>query len=268
MKIGLHIRLPRTITAVAKKALELELPFFQTFVLNEHGHFFEPSTSDQKKFLALRDKFGPLFLHASYWINGASNNNNVERLLKRELALADALAFDFYILHPGAAPITHTNRFELLAQRLNIISKQYPHITILLENIAHAHNTIGGSIQELGIIAKKLDQRSNVGFCIDTAHAYAYGYDITTPENINQFIELIDQEIGLERIKLIHLNNTTQPCGSHIDAHSITTKGSIGTSALKYLVNTNSLQKKYFIMELPPLSQDKEKDILTTIKQW
>lgn len=268
MNIGLHIRLHETITAVAQKALQLELPFFQTFVLNVHGHFFSPSTQDKKNFLELRNNFGPLFLHASYWINCASSSTNVERLLDRELALANMLAFDFYIVHPGAAPIDRHNRFDVLVKHLKVISKRYPHIHILLENVAHAHNTIGGSLQELGTIARALDDCKNIGFCIDTAHAHSYGYNINTQENTDHFLKLIDQEIDLKRVLLVHLNNTTQECGSHIDTHSITTKGTIDIAALKYLVNAKALQKKFFIAELPTLSQDKEKAILTIIRDW
>ena len=269
MNIGLHIRLQRTITAVAKKALRLNVPFFQTFVLNGAGRFFQPSVADKKNFLALRHNFGPLFLHASYWINCASGSSNVEHLLERELQLASDLGFDFYIVHPGAASHTHPHKnLDRVALRLKNASKKYPHITLLIENVAHAHYTIGGNLEELGTLARKLDQCVTIGFCIDTAHAYAYGYDITTPQKIDHFFALLHREIGCERVRLIHLNNTLQECGSHLDAHTIINRGNMSKSALAYFVNHPALHTRYFIAELPPLTEKKEKAILSSIKQW
>ena len=264
--IGLHIRLQHTMTAVAQKAIALKLPYFQTFVINASGHFFVPTTTDKKKFLELRPQFGPLFLHSSYWINCASSSPNILFLLNRELRLAHSLAFNFYVVHPGATKQKDSDkRFNFLVQNLETISKRYPHITILLENTAHARNAIGSSIEELGIIAQKLTML-NVGFCIDTAHAFSYGYDLTTPTHMQKFVNLIDQKIGLERVKLIHFNNTTQACGSRIDQHSITTRGAISQESLAYLLRT--LPDKSFVAELPPLTTDKERNILDVIRQW
>lgn len=269
MDIGLHIRLQRTITAVAKKALRLDLPFFQTFVLNGSGRFFQPSAADKKSFLALRPNFGPLFLHASYWINCASSSPNVEQLLERELQLATDLGFNFYVIHPGAASTKHPYKnLDRVALRLKNASKKFPHITLLIENVAHANHTIGGNLKELGALAHKLDQCANIGFCIDTAHAYAYGYDITTPHNIDIFFERLHHEIGCERIRLIHLNNTLQECGSHLDAHTIINRGNLNKTALAYFVKQAERHTHYFIAELPPLSEKKEKAILSSIKQW
>lgn len=268
MKIGLHIRLGDTMYAVAQRALELELPFFQTFVLNCHGKFFVPTERDEKKFLAVRDKFGALFLHSSYWINSASATDHADRLLERELALARQLAFNYYILHPGAAQLDQPDRFVYLVSRLRQMSKRYPDVTILLENVAHARSAIGGSMGDLGCIARKLEDCPNIGFCIDTAHAHSYGYSFDSIPAVDQFFALVDREVGLERVRLIHLNNTHQVCGSRIDIHSVSTRGLIDSVVLRYLVNMPMLSTAHFIAELPTLSPDKEKAILALMRDW
>lgn len=270
MNIGLHIRLHNHMTAVAQKALRLHVPFFQTFVLNAAGHFFHATATDKKQFLALRHNFGPLFLHASYWINCASTSSNADRLLDRELALAHELSFDYFILHPGALTKQHqpATHLETIADRLIHASKVWPSITILIENVAHHNRTIGGDLHELGQLARLVDHRHNIGFCIDTAHAYAYGYDISTPTHIDQFLHRVDREIGLDRVPLIHLNDTTKPCSSHIDAHTVPAKGNIGYNALAHLYRHSTCKHKKFIVELPPFAEDKEKAILAQIREW
>jgi deoxyribonuclease-4 len=267
--IGLHIRLHRTITAVAQKARRLGLPYFQTFVLNSAGKFFQPCANDKKKFLALRSYFGPLFLHSSYWINCASSSSNVEYLLERELTLATDLGFDFYVIHPGAAHKQRPRKnIDLVARRLDHASKKYPQLTLLIENVAHASHTIGGDLCELGILARKLAHCSNIGFCIDTAHAYTYGYNLTTPPAIDRFLAIVHEELDCSRVRLIHLNNTLQACGSHLDTHTMIHRGNMSRTALIYFATHTLLQAPYIISELPPLPEKKEKAILKYIKQW
>lgn len=268
MKIGLHIRLGDTMVAVAQRALDLGLPFFQTFVVNSQGRFFVPTERDKKEFLAIREKFGPLFLHASYWINSASSDGRAERLLDRELSLARLLSFNYYVVHPGAAAVDKPSRFAYLIDRLRQMSIRYPDIVILLENVAHARDAIGGALEDLGCIAQALKDCPNIGFCIDTAHAHSYGYSLESIDKVDQFLAIIDREIGFERVHLVHLNNTNQLCGSRIDIHSISEQGCIDVAVLRYLVNAPALTRAHFIAELPLLSPDKEKDILALMRDW
>lgn len=270
MKIGIHIRLQERMSTVAQKALRLDIPIFQTFALNARGHFYQTTPTDKKRFLSTRAKFGKIFLHASYWVNCASTNRHADQILERELALASELAFDYYVIHPGAITRQQSRdtSLTLIAQRIAYASKQWPAITILIENVAHTNRTIGGNLSELGKLAQLLDHRHNVGFCIDTAHAFAYGYDITTPELVDTFINTIDREIGLDRIPLIHLNDTAKLCGSHLDVHTIPAKGNVGQAALAHLYKRSACKHKKFIIELPPFAEDKEKAILSHIREW
>jgi len=269
-KIGLHIRLTNTISSVAEKADRLDIPYFQTFLINELKHFVNPQQQDRQQFLALRPKFDKLFLHASYWANCASLQKNIDRLLERELRMAQSLQFDYLVLHPGAfnQQQTRGEGIDLIARRLNKAMKKFSNVTILLENVAHTKRSIGGDIQELRAIYDKINIPERLGFCIDTAHAHAYGYDLTNTISQENFLNLLDETLNINNIHLVHFNDTPQSIGSHIDVHTIPGKGKIGKENLIRLAHHPKLKNIPLILELPILKEEIEHKIIDEIRKW
>lgn len=270
-KVGLHIRLTNTIMQVIDKALRLEIPFFQTFVTLKTGKQAILDEKDVKEFLKLRELyFKNLYLHGSYWINLCTSQPFGMKILKKELLMAKKLEFTHIVLHPGAAigGKTKDEGIDLLAKALNEVTKNENEVSFVLENTAHGNLSIGGDINELYTILSKLDFPEKVSFCIDTAHAYSYGYNIADINEQENFINLLENTIGTEKISLIHLNDTHEKLGSKIDKHHIIGHGHIGQEALKHFINHNKIKDIPKLAELPIIEEEQEKDILNKFNKF
>jgi deoxyribonuclease-4 len=215
-----------------------------------------------------RKKFDQLYLHGSYWINLASASTT-NRILMRELDLAKKLEFTHIILHPGSARRTgkKADGIAAIARKLNAILKSETYITLVLENTAHAGHSIGGDLHDFLLLRERLEHPEKIKFCIDTAHAYSYGYDITQEKDRNHFFDLIKKCIGFENLALIHLNDTKQECGSRIDRHEVIGEGKLGPM-LSEFVHHEHLKKIPIIMELPIMAEEKEKEVLEMVRGW
>ncbi len=268
--IGLHLRIADTLTAVARQAIALGLQTFQYFLINQRTKR-QIALTDQEvtDFLQLRDQFTTLYVHGAYWINlCGQKSKQATKTLLRELKLAKRLAFTHYVLHPGCA-IGWPDRMDgidCLVRVLNTILKHEHEIKIVLENIPHGGNTIGGDLTDFEQIREKLDHPEKVSFCIDTAHAYAFGYDIVTKQT--DFITLLDKTVGIDAIALIHLNDTQETLGLRRDTHGIIGTGNIGSDALRCFVSDERLALIPLLMELPPLADYEYAKVLDMVRHW
>lgn len=268
-KTGLHIRLSTSIDAVAQRAANLGLPFFQTFAFyNTKQANADPTQEQIENFITLRKQFGPLFLHASYWINLGHTSPNITKLLDKELALSQKLGFNFFVVHPGSVGPLYTREqsIQTVAQQIDRALEKFPNITMLLENIAHKKRALGGNIQELAQIYELTKHKERVGFCIDTAHAYAFGYDLVNEQDA--FLNLITRTLGLENIKLIHVTDTREELASAIDTHEIPGHGNIGRFALQRFIGHPTLKDIPVIIELPAVSEQQEELAIKEILNW
>lgn len=267
--VGLHIRLKDTLTNVAEKAIYLNLNFFQTFITLTNGKYIELKEEDIKRFLKLRPNFKEIYLHGSYWINLCSAKGKGLQLLKRELTIAKRLQFSHLVLHPGAATGFESKQegIEKLAQNLNEVLKTEDEIQIILENTTHGNLSIGGDLNDYKYLLTLLEKPEKIKFCIDSSHAYGYGYDITTKQGITSFGKLVEKVIGKDNIQLIHLNDTKESLGSRIDKHEVPGKGNIGEGNLKSFINEIGKELP-ILLELPQKNEAEELEILEKIKHW
>lgn len=270
--IGLHIRLTQSLLDLAQKAQRLQLPFFQCFfVIQETGKLAQVSEKEIKTFKKnFRPEFQSLYLHGSYWINLAGLKNNGFRVFQRELALAKKLSFTHMVLHPGAAKGARerVEGIDAFARMLNFILKNENDIQIILENTAHGNMTIGSDIHDFKLLFERLNHPEKVGFSLDTAHAYVYGYDIATEQGQEAFIELVDDAVGIDKIKLIHLNDAAHKCGSKIDRHAVIGKGNIGSTMLRHFILHPQLLHVPIVLELPVIAEEEEIAILDMVRSW
>lgn len=272
-QIGLHIRFLGSFSEVASRAIELEIPLFQCFlVLKSTGTLVVFDDADVRRFNELRSQyFGNLYVHGSYWINLASAQHTTHRALLREVSLARRLGFTHIVIHPGSANGGGGTRQEgiaVLAQTLNRLFRQDLGIQFVLENAAHGALSVGGDLTDFALLLSKLEQPHKLLFCIDTAHAYAYGYDISDDVQRSLFIDLLEATIGIDNIALIHLNDTHEACGSKIDKHAIIGSGRIGEDALKAFCLHEKLAHIPLIMELPVVPPEEEVAMLVKVRGW
>lgn len=270
--VGIHIRISNSIIDLAQKAFDLQVPFFQCFFLETmQARIIEPNREEIKEFLVkYRPHFTNLFLHGSYWINLAGTKNTGHAALHRELKLAQRLEFTHLILHPGSAAQSKNKQegIDALARSLNKLIAQAGEIKIVLENVAHGGFSIGGNFDDFSLLLPKIDKPEKLFFCVDTAHAYSYGYDLTNDQSQAQFIQTLQHTITIEKIILIHLNDTQEKLGSKIDRHAMLGDGLIGNDALKKLVTMTALEHIPLLLELPVVAIDQERRIINEVKMW
>ncbi len=271
-RIGLHVRVTRSILESIQKAQRLNLSSFQCFfILQATGRLVKVSEEETRSFVTIRRTyFDQLYVHGSYWINLASLGHNGYRSLERELELAKKLEFSHMILHPGTAKGAKERGegIDALARALNKLLKTENDINIMLENTPHGNLSVGSDILDFKQLLGKLDYPEKISFCIDTSHAYSFGYDIAIDKQQDTFIDFLDNAIGIDRIKLIHLNDTKERLGSRIDRHAAVGDGIIGKAALKRFVTHTKLKHIPLLLEPPVLSEAREVALLDEVGLW
>lgn len=279
--MGLHLRTNQTLAGVAQEAIDCNLPFFQFFLTNhETGKYIHITTKDIDDFnhVCGQGEFAPLYIHSSYWINPATGAKHVlytsRQLLRKELEIASQLRVPYLVLHAGSAshyPVTaedgagRLRAIETLAKTLDKVLKGFPDMTILLENSAYGGKTLGNSFDDFALLRQQTFFPERVAFCLDTAHAYAYGYDV---KNLEEFVGLLDAKLGLQNIKLIHFNDLASKKGLMRDFHAFPGHGSIGKEALKGFLYHESLGAVPKILELPACNQSDSLQCLSDVWNW
>ena len=207
----------------------------------------------------------PIVAHASYLLNMASAKTDIHtksiNALTKELDRCELLGIPYLVLHPGSrlnTPIEEALEHVALGIDTALRNSQSDTM-ILLETMAGQGTTVGSSFNELGTILKKTVHKSRVGICLDTCHVFAAGYDLSTKTSYQNLWKDFDQEIGLEKLKAIHINDSKKGLGSQVDRHADIGAGEIGLEGFKLLMN----DKRFFtipkILETPKaqLSDDK-----------
>jgi deoxyribonuclease-4 len=217
-----------------------------------------------------REKFGDLFAHISYRANLCMPNNSGLYILRKEIAIARRLEFTHVIVHPGSAKHCVDKRagIEQLARTLNIITRRLRDIKIVLENTAHGNLSIGSDLNDFIELREHLEFPEKIKFCIDTAHAYSYGYNIVDNAGQAAFLDLIAHAIGFDSLALIHLNDTDQQLGSQIDRHVLMGQGNIGEEVLRRFIEHESLRSVPVVMESPLTEEIIEQTMYQRIMQW
>ena len=278
--IGLHLRTKDNVTELAQEAADLEVQYFQFFLTTpKTGKYLTLTAKDKQSFVALRrEHCKDIFIHSSYWINPSTYNKDVyelsKRLLRRELIAAGALEIQYLVLHAGSAkghvateqdPLAKQPGIDTLAKMINSLTKRATGIKILIENSAHGKRTIGNDLDDLLILRQKLDFPDRIGFCIDTGHAFSYGYQL---EPIDDFVALLDQKLGLSNIELIHFNDVQDKQGTMLDRHAFPGLGTMGKEMLQPFLHHKQLLHIPKIIEGPTCSKNTIISLLNDIRTW
>jgi deoxyribonuclease-4 len=215
-----------------------------------------------------RSGIHPVVVHDSYLINMASPKDDLwERSMaafRDELERCDRLDIPYVVMHPGA----HTGSGEAAglqrqAEALNRIFERDEHqgVTVLLETTAGQGSVLGWHFDHLARLLELVTHDERLGICVDTCHMFVAGYDIRTPETYAETFTALDQAVGLERIKVFHLNDTVNDLGSRVDRHTHIGQGCIGTEAFRLLVNDSRFADIPMIIETPKgddMAEDRE----------
>lgn len=271
-KIGLHVRYQDSLRELIDKSQRLGLPFIQFFLTRKQaGKPLLLSDEIIKQFLPQTKKLGHLVVHASYWADLSSGNKFARQIGEKEYQWAQAMGASYFVLHGGSAKRFADKKrgIKLLAEGLNWLLNQSENgPQLVLENTAFGNFYVGSAIEDFACLQNYLDGSRPVKFCLDTAHAYAYGYDLSSWDKMASFLLQFDELIGLEKIALIHLNNTAESCGSHYDKHSLLDQGNIPEKVLAQLICHPRLSDVPLILELPIIEEEMERKQLEKVLLW
>lgn len=274
-RIGVHVSIAGRIWESLERAKALGCNTMQIFSRNPRGwqaaEFEQPDIEIFKK-LKVKYDITPVVVHAPYIINLASPDNSLYKksiiAYIEDVARADMLGAEYFVTHLGSHVNTGEDKgikrfYEALDE---IIDKADPKVMILLENTAGSGSWIGYDFEHLKRIIENIRADKKVGICLDTAHTFEAGYDIKSKSGLEKTLKSIDKLIGLNRIKVVHFNDSISLMGSNVDRHQHIGKGRIGLEAMKRIINHPALKSAAFIMETPKLSDRDDKRNLKVVK--
>jgi len=248
-----HVSIAGGIFNAPKRAHELGCEIFQMFSRSPQGgkaseitpDVIEKFKSEMKKY-----KIKNAYIHTPYYINFASTNNRIRHgsvsVVREELERASLLGVKYIMTHLGSAKDMEkseaTNKTgEMISRTLDGYSGS---AKLLIENSAGAGAIIGDTFKEIQQIIKLVKNKNLAGVCIDTQHSFASGYDWRGEKTFKKTLRRIDEEMGLEHIKLMHANDSKVEFNTKRDRHEHIGEGYIGEKPFEDIV---SFAKKYDI---------------------
>ncbi|NOQ67891.1 deoxyribonuclease IV [Patescibacteria group bacterium] len=291
MKFGAHISIAGGIEKAPERAHKIGCECFQMFSRSPHGgkakEITESIVSNFKKYCQ-RYNLKNYYIHTPYYINLASANNRIYygsiSAIKKELENADLLGARAVVTHLGSAKDLGKKEAEKkLTEGLKKIFQLSPaskkkeagnkeikfNAKLLLEITAGTGEIMGDNFEEIAYFinqAEKEITKNSLGVCFDTAHAFASGYDLRNKKAVKKTFDDFDKIIGLERLKLIHCNDSMVDLGSHIDRHENIGYGKIGIEGFEAIVNDSRLKNLDFILETPPSRDRKDLEVLNELR--
>lgn len=269
--LGAHMSIAGGVHLAIERACSIECTTMQIFVKNNMQWFARPLAREEiKAFLehAQRPELRAVFAHANYLINLAATNPqfhaNSLRALSEELTRADQLGLPFIVLHPGA----HLGAGEeaglaKIIAALDHIFARLPKVKtrVALETTAGQGTGLGHTFQHLADIIGNVRAPERLCVCLDTAHVFAAGHDLTTAAGTRRMFRAFDRVVGLQHLVALHLNDSKTARGSRVDRHEHIGKGKIGLEAFRVIMRDRRFRKIPKVLETP-----KGKDLLEDVE--
>ncbi len=242
----------------------------QIFVKNANQWAAKPvSQDDVRRFrdAAASSPIRPVIAHAAYLINLCAKNSSIlqksRAAFEDELRRCEQLGVHALVVHPGA----HLGQGEdvglrMIAESLNIIHDRTKGFAVLstIETTAGQGTTVGYTFDHLREIIDRVEDKNRVAVCMDTCHLFAAGYPIHTVEGWNEVIRSFDAIVGLDRLAVVHTNDSKKPFGSRLDRHEQIGKGMIGLEGFRMLMNDPRFSSVPKILETEK-SEDMHEDV-------
>ncbi|MBN1255753.1 MAG: deoxyribonuclease IV [Deltaproteobacteria bacterium] len=243
------------------RGMKLGCDVIQLFTKNANQWRAKPLLPDAiEAFRQARRETGvrPVAAHDSYLINLASPDEGLYKrsveALWEELERAETLGLPYLVMHPGShRGGGEEEGFYRIARAINLLYYQGPDIKvqILLETTAGQGATVGYRFEHFARIIEMIEEDERIGVCLDTSHVFAAGYAIETSEGYEATMKEFDRIIGLDRLKLIHLNDSKVALGTRVDRHEQIGQGYLGLEPFRLLMQDPRLADIPFILETP-----------------
>ncbi len=270
LRLGAHESVAGGLYRAYERGQQAGCDALQVWVKNGRQWNAPPLEKDEvQRFQDARQETGiqPVVAHAAYIINLASPKSALRQRsiagLRLEVERCEALGVPYLVLHPGA----HTGSGEeaglraIVASLRRVIAETSGYsVQILLETMAGAGTKLGGTFEQLAYLLEAADRPTRVGVCFDTCHAFAAGYELRTPSGYAETMAVFDEVIGLEMLKVLHLNDSKHPLGSRKDRHAHIGEGELGLDGFRNVLQDPRLDGLPGILETPK-SDDLHEDV-------
>ena len=273
IRIGAHVSISGGMDKAIERQEEIGGNCGQIFAGSPRTWSVSEYDEDEgQEFQDLRDEQdqNPYVILSTYLVNLATPKDDLFEksldCLQSELDAASTLGVEYVVFHPGA----HTGSgrdagVKRIAEGIDNLDIP-ENVTLLLENTAGKGTTLGKSMGELREMIEEAETDSEkVGVCIDTCHAHAAGYELKEKEGFEDFIQEIKEDIGLEKIKVLHLNDSKDEKGSEKDNHQDIGCGNIGDEGFSNIVNAEEFEDLPMVLETPSDKRDSYEENLEKI---
>jgi deoxyribonuclease-4 len=261
MQIGCHVSISGGVDKAVDNAVKRKCSAFQIFTRNPRGwkakNLEDQEVSSYKKKIENSeiDRLSTC-AHMPYLPNLASPNKepyekSVDTLVN-EVKRCGVLGIPYLVTHLGSHLGTgEENGIKQLVKAYNKAGQIKNNVTILLENTAGQKNSVGSEFEQLNSILTQLKPADRFGVCIDTCHAFVYGYDLRTEKTVKETFSKFNDTVGWEQLKILHLNDARGELGSKLDRHYHIGLGNIGEKGLGAVVKLANKKKIPIILETP-----------------
>jgi deoxyribonuclease IV len=264
VRFGIHMPQAGGFKKNVERAAEIGCRTVQIFPGNPTGWKMgklEEAEAGKRADLLEENNLNPLVIHSAYLINLATNSEEFleksKKLLNETMERAGLYRAPYVVLHTGNHGGQGVDKG--MAQIISSIGEGLPlwpeSVMLLLENTAGSGTALGADFEELGEILKSFP-RGRLGVCIDTAHSWAAGYDIGSAAAADKVLTSLDKAVGLENLKVIHVNDTKVQCGARVDRHAHIGEGNITLEGFGALINYGWPEDFPFILETPDNGTD------------
>ena len=256
--IGAHV----SASGGVENAHKIGATAFALFTKNQRQWGAAPLTAAQiDSFRKVCDLYGYLpaqiLPHDSYLINlGHPERDGLEKsraAFLDEMQRCEQLGLDRLNFHPGShlQKIAPEESLDRIAESINIALDKTHGVTAVIENTAGQGSNLGFAFEQLAYLIDRVEDKSRVGVCIDTCHAFAAGYDLRTAEACERTFAELDSIVGFEYLKGMHLNDAMKILGSRVDRHTPLGEGMIGMECFRYIMQDARFDGIPLILETP-----------------
>jgi deoxyribonuclease-4 len=262
-RIGIHLGTAGGASNAVERAREIGANTFQIFSSSPRmwrAPKVDPKQAARMRELRAKLDVGPLVIHTSYLVNVCSQTEEVREksvaAFRGEIERALALGAEYLVLHPGSwKGLTRDEGLKLAAESITRaidgLAWQGTPFHILIENTAGAEFSLGGSFEQVAELVERLKVSAPMGVCLDTCHTYVAGYDLVSSEGYEQTVAQVAATIGLDAVRVWHMNDAKAERGSKLDRHEHIGQGTMGIEPFRRLLNDERFAHAAFIAETP-----------------
>lgn len=267
--IGAHVSAVGGVANVPARANEIGAKAFALFTKNQRQWKAKPlEQADIEAFKENCEELGysmnHIMPHDSYLINlGHAEKDKLQKsrdAFLDEMQRCEQLGIKLLNFHPGNHLNLHSPAecLSTIATSINWTLNQTEGVTAVIENTAGQGTVMGHTFEQLAEIIDQVEDKSRVGVCIDTCHAFTAGYDIRTKDTFNKTVQDFEQTVGFDFLKGMHLNDSMKPFASRLDRHESIGKGEIGIDGFRFIMEDDRFDDIPMILETPNTEHWKE----------